>query len=131
MKHFMPTKGVGLRKLIAKRFQTVSINEFRTSKLCCRCHDELCHLRVKQENETKKVFRCLVCNGCASSESKQTVFVTRDLNSAQNIRQLAIDWLNERKRPSVFNRTEGLTITPIGEKVGQSVDFTVGKATVS
>lgn len=131
MKHFMPTKGVGLRKLIAKRFQTVSINEFRTSKLCCRCHDELCHLRVKQESQTKKVFRCLVCNGCASSESKQTIFVTRDLNSAQNIRQLAIDWLNGRKRPSVFNRTEGLTITPNGEKVGQSVDFTVGKATVS
>ena len=131
MKHFMPTKGVGLRKLVAKRFQTVSINEFRTSKLCCRCHDELCHLQVKQENKNKKVFRCLVCNGCASSESKQPVFVTRDLNSAQNIRQLALDWLNERKRPSVFRRTEGLTITPAGEKVGQSVDFTVGKATVS
>uniref|UniRef100_A0A6C0CSH1 Transposase n=1 Tax=viral metagenome TaxID=1070528 RepID=A0A6C0CSH1_9ZZZZ len=131
MKHFMPTKGVGLRKLVAKRFQTVSVNEFRTSKLCCRCHDELCHLRVKEDNINKKVFRCLVCNGCASSESKQPVFVTRDLNSAQNIRQLALDWLNERKRPSVFHRTEGLTFTLSREKVGQSVDFTVGKATVS
>ena len=26
---FLPTKGVGLRKLIHKRFQTISINEFR------------------------------------------------------------------------------------------------------
>jgi hypothetical protein len=129
MKHFMPTKGVGLRKLISKRFQTVSVNEFRTSKLCCHCHHELCHLKVKQETKNKKVFRCLVCNECVSSESKQPVFVTRDLNSAQNIRQLALDWLNERKRPSVFHRTEGLTFTLSREKVGQSVDFTVCKAT--
>lgn len=129
MKHFMPTKGVGLRKLIAKRFQTVSINEFRTSKLCCKCHGKLCHLQVKKDEKNKNVFRCLVCNGCASSESKQTIFVTRDLNSANNIRQLALSWLNERKRPDVFNRTLGLTITSSEEKVGQSVDFTVGQAT--
>jgi hypothetical protein len=129
MKHFMPTKGVGLRKLITKRFQTVSINEFRTSKLCCKCHCELCHLQVKEDDRNKKVFRCLVCKGCASSESKQSIFVTRDLNSANNIRQLALDWLNVRKRPDVFNRTAGLTSTSSEEKVGQSVDFTVGKAT--
>lgn len=129
IKHFMPTKGIGLRKLIAKRFQTISINEFRTSKLCCKCHGELCHLQVKKDEKNKKVFRCLVCKGCASSESKQTIFVTRDLNSANNIRQLAIHWLNERKRPDVFNRTSGLTITSSEEKVGQSVDFTVGQAT--
>ena len=131
MKHFMPTKGIGLRKLISKRFQTVSVNEFRTSKLCCHCHHELCHLRVKQETKNKKVFRCLVCNKCVSSESKQPVFVTRDLNSAKNILHLANSWIKEQKRPSVFQRTEGLTFTPTGEKVGQSVDFTVGKATNS
>jgi hypothetical protein len=129
MKHFMPTKGGGLRKLIAKRFQTVSINEFRTSKLCCKCHCELCHLQVKDNDRNKKVFRCLVCKGCESSESKQSIFVTRDLNSANNIRQLALDWLNVRKRPDVFNRTAGLTSTSSEEKVGQLVDFTVGKAT--
>ena len=129
MKHFIPTKGIGLRKLIAKKFQTISINEFRTSKLCCKCHGELCHLHIKKNEHNKKVFRCLVCNGCASSESKQNIFVTRDLNSANNIRQLAMNWLNEQKRPDVFNRTSGLTITSIEEKVGQSVDFTVGKAT--
>ena len=38
MKHFMPTMGVGLRKLVAKRFQTVTVNEFRTSELCYRCY---------------------------------------------------------------------------------------------
>jgi hypothetical protein len=129
MKHFIPTKGIGLRNLISKRFQTISINEFRTSKLCCHCHQELCHLKVKQDAKNKKVFRCLVCNECVRSESKQPVFVTRDLNSAKNILHLAKCWMKEQKRPSVFNRTEGLTFTSIEEKVGQSVDFTVGNAT--
>ena len=135
MKHFVPTKGVGLRKLIHKRFQTISIKEFRTSKLCSCCHKELCHLQVKKQNtETKKkVFRCLVCHECASSESKQPTFVTRDLNSALNIHNLARLWIEEvSERPSVFSRTEGLTSTSNSEgKVGQSVDFTVGNATNS
>ena len=59
--------------------------------LSANCHKELCHLQVKKQNtETKKkVFRCLVCHECASSESKQPTFVTRDLNSALNIHNLA------------------------------------------
>ena len=113
MKHFMPTVGVGLRKVIAKRFQTVSINEFRTSKLCCRCSKELSHLKVKQGgNQLKtKVYRCLVCKGCVSFDSKKNVFVTRDLNfvtrdlnSALNICNLAKIWLERRERPKEFTR---------------------------
>ncbi len=52
MRHFVPTKGVGLRRLISKHFKTVSVNEFRTSKLCCGCTKELSHLRVKREEKT-------------------------------------------------------------------------------
>ena len=130
MKHFMPAIGVGLRKLIAKKFMVVMVNEFRTSKLCCCCHKELCHMEVQKENKTKKLFRCLVCKGCVSSESKKTAFVTRDLNSAINIRNLAHQWVHHQTRPSVFSRTEGLASTSASEeKVSQSVDFTVGKAT--
>ncbi|XRB07816.1 OrfB_Zn_ribbon domain-containing protein [Pycnococcus provasolii] len=33
MRHFVPTKGVGMRRLISRHFETVSINEFRTSNL--------------------------------------------------------------------------------------------------
>ena len=91
MRHFVPTKGVGMRKLIARRFLTVSVNEFRTSKLCCKCHGPLQHLRVGRDaTKKKKVFRCLICPGCESSESKRPTFWTRDLNSALNIRQLAL-----------------------------------------
>jgi len=128
MKHFAPTKGIGMRRLLAKTFKVILINEFRTSKTCCNCHKELCNMVINQDDKKKKVFRCLVCKECGSSESKKTAFVTRDLNSALNIRNLAISWIHEKNRPSVFCRTEGLAITD-KEKVGQSVDFTVGNAT--
>ena len=128
MKNFMPTQGVGLRKLIAKRFLTISVNEFRTSKLCCDCHKELCYLHVKKDNKDKKVFRCLTCKGCVSSESKNITFVTRDLNSALNIRRLAVQWIEEQKRPEAFTRVKvnGMSSTTSleVEKVGQSVDIT-------
>jgi len=126
MRNFMPTQGIGLRKIIANKFLTVSVNEFRTSKLCCECHKELCYLHVQKENKDKKVFRCLTCKGCVSSESKNVTFVTRDLNSALNIRRLAMKWIEERKRPEAFiqKKAEGMSSTVKAEKVGQSVDFT-------
>ena len=128
MRHFVPTKGVGMRKLIAKRFCTVSVNEFRTSKLCCNCFGQSQHLRVESDANKKKVFRCLICPECESSASKQPTFWTRDLNSAPNIRQLALKWMTEKTRPVAFCRGQnasGLTRTSPQEqeKTGQSVDF--------
>ena len=140
MRHFVPTMGVGMRKLIAKRFCTVSVNEFRTSKLCCNCFGQLQHLyvekREKKESDDakkKKVFRCLICPECESSKSKnkQPTFVTRDLNSALNIRQLALKWMSEKTRPEAFCRETNVTglartstSSSSDEKTGQSVDFT-------
>ena len=106
-----------MRKLIAKRFCTVSVNEFRTSKLCCNCFGQLQHLCVESDAKKNKVFRCLICPECERSESKQPTFVTRDLNS---------EWMTEKTRPVAFCRetnATGLTRTSPEEKTGQSVDF--------
>jgi transposase len=81
-----------------------SDDEFRTSKLCSRCHKELCHSRVKNDDKNEKVCRCLVCKECESSESKGTVFWNRDLNAALNIRNLAIEWLATKTHPPEFLR---------------------------
>ena len=117
MRHFVPTKGVGMRRLISRHFETVSINEFRTSKLCCNCAKELSHVKIEQEESKKKLFRCLVCEECERSESKKRVFVTRDLNSALNIRRLACDWICGQTRPLSFCRNAiGLPTTAAAEK---------------
>jgi hypothetical protein len=41
MKHFMPTMNKGLRKMIHRKYDTVTVNECMTSKMCCDCKSEL------------------------------------------------------------------------------------------
>ena len=77
-------------------------------------------MKIEQGESKKKLFRCLVCEECERSESKnKRVFLTRDLNSALNIRRLACDWINDQTRPVAFRRSAtGLPFTT--EKVGSS-----------
>jgi len=127
MKHFMPTMNKGLRKLIHKRYDTITINECNTSKKCCDCFKDLKHY-INKEN--KEEFRLLVCSNCVSCENKKIVFRTRDANSAINIMNLGKCWIYKQQRPSEFcissftisNKKEEM------EKVRPSVDFTEGNA---
>jgi hypothetical protein len=125
MKHFMPTMNKGLRKLIHKRYDTITINECNTSKKCCDCFQDLKHYRNKGNKEE---FRLLVCSNCVSCENKKIVFRTRDANSSINIMNLGKCWIYKQQRPSEFcissftisNKKEEM------EKVRPSVDFTEG-----
>jgi hypothetical protein len=127
MKHFMPTMNKGLRKLIHKRYDTITINECNTSKKCCDCFQDLKHYKNK---ENKEEFRLLVCSNCVSCENKKIVFRTRDANSSINIMNLGKCWIYKQQRPNEFcissftisNKKEEM------EKVRPSVDFTEGNA---
>lgn len=96
MKHFMPTINKGLRKLIHKKYDTITINECNTSKKCCDCNNDLEYYKDK---EGKKVFRLLVCSNC---ENKKIVFRTRDANSSINIMKLTSCWIEKQERPLRF-----------------------------
>ncbi len=54
MKHFMLRIGRGLRKILSKHFEPVSVNEFRTSKMCCNCEKEMEYMKLK--GNSKKVY---------------------------------------------------------------------------
>jgi len=95
----MPTMNKGLRKLIHKKYDTITINECNTSKKCCVCHNSLSYYK---DNENKDVFRLLMCSNCVSCENKHTVFRTRDVNSAVNIRSITKDWIETQKRNPAF-----------------------------
>jgi hypothetical protein len=99
MKHFMPTMNKGLRKLIHKKYDTITINECNTSKKCCGCLNNLHHHKDK---EGKEIFRLLVCSNCVSCENKKIVFRTRDVNSAVNIRNITKCWIETQKRNPAF-----------------------------
>ena len=99
MKHFMPTMNKGLRKLIHKKYDTITINECNTSKKCCDCNNNLEYYKDKENN---KVFRLLVCSNCVSCENKKIVFRTRDANSSINIMKLTSCWIEKQERPLCF-----------------------------
>ena len=99
MKHFMPTMNKGLRKLIHKKYHTITINECNTSKKCCDCNN---NLEYYKDKENKKVFRLLVCSNCVSCENKKIVFRTRDANSSINIMKLTSCWIEKQERPLCF-----------------------------
>ena len=99
MKHFMPTMNKGLRKIIHKKYDTITINECNTSKKCCDCNKDLDYYKDK---EGKKVFRLLVCSNCVSCENEKIVFRTRDANSSINIMNLANCWIKKQERPLCF-----------------------------
>jgi hypothetical protein len=100
MKHFMPTMNKGLRKLIHKKYDTITINECNTSKKCCDCNKDLEYYKDK---EGKKVFRLLKCSECVSCENKKIVFRTRDANSSINIMKLTQTWIETQERPLCFH----------------------------
>jgi hypothetical protein len=101
MKNFMPTMNKGLRKLIHKKYDTITVNECMTSKNCCDC---LSTLENYKNTKGKKIHRLLVCKGveCVRSQNKKAVFKTRDLNSAINILNLTKKWIEKKERPEEF-----------------------------
>ena len=111
----MPTMNKGLRKLIHKKYDTITVNECNTSKKCCGCHKDLCYYKTK---ENKEVFRLLVCSNCVSCENKYTVFRTRDVNSAVNIRNITRSWVDNQTRPTAF---QILSFTTSGKKEVEKV----------
>lgn len=124
MKHFMPTKNKGLRKIINKKYNTISINEYNTSKNCCVCYNKLEYMK----HDGKKTFRHLCCLKCLSSENKKTAFKTRDANSAINIMNLFKYYCNNKERIKEFSvptrSSSSLSERKKLSKVEQSVDFT-------
>jgi hypothetical protein len=96
MKNYMPTMGVGLRREIHRRFDTITINECYTSQKCCDCYNTLEH---HKDIHGKEIFRLLKCVSC---KNKKIVFKTRDVNSAVNIRNLTRCWIETRTRPTEF-----------------------------
>lgn len=101
MANFMPTMGKGLRRAVHKRFDTVTINEHKTSMLCCDCSQPLAHVKDKKGEDIYRLFCCVSC------KNKETVFRTRDVNAAVNIRKLTREWIDTRTRPIEFIRPDG------------------------
>ena len=106
------TMGVGLKRLISKRYNTLLIDEYNTSKKCCNCFNDVENIELK--GETK--FRLLGCKNCKNKnigspedENKSIFdtykFLTRDKNSCINMLKIVKHMLdNKKERIKEFRR---------------------------
>jgi RNase P subunit RPR2 len=111
MKYLLPSQGVGLRRLISKRYHLVLVDEFRTSKLCSHCHHPLVHHKVTDSsNKEKELYRVLVCLDCKNDRSESICrFFNRDINACINMLYLTQEWLSNGVRPEEYRRETTLT----------------------
>jgi len=123
MKNIMPTMNKGLRKLIHKKYDTITINEFYTSQKCCECRKDLKHYKDKNGGE---IYRLFTCSNCVSCENKNIVFRTRDKNSAINILNLTECWIHNQTRPVEF-QFQASSFTCGNKKTGLSKTIGVKK----
>ena len=129
MKYIMPTKGIGLRRIIDKKFNVVLIDEHKTSKLCSNCGNEL--ENYSSSNKTK-IHRLLVCkechkgnikiNKCDGLESKKVTFMNRDMNACMNMLTISHEWIKNQKRPKRFCRLSK-TSNPDFSTVGKNTKW--------
>ena len=108
----------GKEPVICKKFRrifrnagytTFLVNEFRTSKLCNCCNEELEYFLERPSKKPKliKERKTEICNGilrCQSVKHKSEIFHNRDKNAVQNMLNIVKSVLNIGKRPEIFCR---------------------------
>ena len=113
IKGLASTMGIGLKRLVSKKFITMQIDEYNTSKKCCNCWQNVENVSI---NGNKK-FRLLGCKSCAGcnigspEDEHQSIFqsysfMTRDKNSCINMLSIAKHIIYKRKRPTEFCRSK-------------------------
>ena len=107
----------GCEPAICKRFrriyknagyQTLLINEFRTSKQCNGCHEELEHFHKKINKTTGKEYICHGLLRCQSVKHKSEIIHNRDKNAVTNMLKITQSLFDTGQRPEIFTRTESL-----------------------
>ena len=107
MKNYEPTLGKGLRKVINRKYLTLTVNEAYTSQRCCECFQKMRNYNCDVKN--KSVHRLLVCEKCVnqstkhvSCENKRIVFRSRDKNAARNIMNIGKYYMFYKQRHPNF-----------------------------
>jgi hypothetical protein len=88
-------------------YRTYLINEYKTSKLCNCCNEELEKFLEKPSKKPKNKGKLELCHGllrCQSVKHKSEVFHNRDKNAVQNMLNIVKSIINTGKRPEIFCR---------------------------
>ncbi len=86
LRNFVPTKGIGLKRKIAKRFKIINTEEYMTSQTCHHCHHEKRAKKfIKRKNKNNQEY--LIRGVLRCQNENCGIFWDRDINGALNILQ--------------------------------------------
>lgn len=102
MANFMPTPGIGMRKLIASRFETITTDEYKTSLLKNGTFEELENLKIKRGKHMKKIHAVLTQKG----EPAKRTYCNRNTNASKNILLIFNTYIRTQTRPAPFMRNK-------------------------
>lgn len=116
MKNNAPTIGIGLLRLLKRKFQDVYlIDEYKTSVTCSSCHG-ICNNPITTEKiisytrdgsplrrRVHKILRC--------TNDNCRIYWNRDVNGSSNIHLLGKSILNDDAIPECFRRSISLDVT--------------------
>ena len=89
-------------------YKTYLVNEFRTSKLCNCCNEEIEKFLEKPSKKPKRKGEIDLCHGilrCQSVKHNCEIYHNRDKNAVQNMLKIVKYIFNTGKRPEVFCRS--------------------------
>ena len=95
-----------------KGYEIYLINEFRTSKLCNECLEELEKFKMNPSKKHHNEGELCLCHGilrCKSVKHKSEIFHNRDKNAVQNMLNIVKSIFDTGKRPTIFSREETIS----------------------
>lgn len=102
IKGCMPTPNKRITKLLKKRFEVISIDEYKTSKLYNRdLSKELTNMKVKRGKKSKSIHTLLT-----PTRNPNGVIVNRDRNACKNILLIMKEFLQTGTRKAEFSRKQ-------------------------
>jgi hypothetical protein len=101
IKGCMPTLNKGISKLLMKRFEVISVDEYKTSKLYNNdLTKELTNIKVKRGKKSNSIHTLLT-----PTRNPNGVILNRDRNACKNILLIMKEFLQTQKRKTEFSRT--------------------------
>jgi hypothetical protein len=103
IKGLAPSMGIGLKRLIAKKYDVKLIWEYNTSKLCCNCWGKL----EKMTINGNKRFRLLGCSNCVKNKLENKTISSKNTKHPEDSNKLML------KNYKLYNRDKNSCLNMI------------------
>jgi hypothetical protein len=105
MRGIISTPMIGIKRLIAKEFPVINLDEFRTSILDHRTEEKVKNATIETEKGRRKLHSVLVSEILNRKNTKCKSYQSRDLNAVKNMRKLIQNYMKNRKWLEKYTRS--------------------------